>query len=385
MDRKVLFIKQSVQLEGCQILMRACLVVLLAALFSAGCDTNDGDRDPDATDTTSEASDSMDTAPDGTPEGRPVDILFVIHDSTGMSRVHPQLSDAYPVLIQGILAPSSAAPPIQDLHVGVISTDAGTGGYEVPECPDPIDGENGELLHEPSSLVSGCDSTYDAFLSYGSETPDTTQIDWIVTGTECIATLGTDGCWWSQALKATEKALVDHRDGVNAGFQRSDSILVIVFISDRNDCSVASGRDSIFDTEDVSLGRIGLRCFNSPDMLQPIDAYTTMLSALRSAPSDLLLGFIIGVAQDPACEGEGADLGGCLDLPEMIEEVDTSTGRTLLPCCGSPTTPSATPARRFIELAQDIGNQAHVQSICDTDYTPTMAWIVDRIQSIVGE
>jgi hypothetical protein len=358
--------------------------MLSAGLLGFGCGDNGGGWDLDATDSTSETADTSDVAPDGPPLGRAVDILIVMQDSSSMGMAQGQMAGAYPGLVQGLLA-STGHEPIHDLHIGVVSTDLGTGGYMVSSCPDPIDGGNGELLHVPNPAVGGCEATYPTYLFYEERTPDAARIDWVSTGIGCIATLGTDGCSWPQAFKAAGKALVDHRDGVNAGFLRYDSVLVVIFVSDQNECSVAPGSEGIFDVTDSSLGTMGLRCFNNPLMIQPLDMYSTLFSGLRTSPGDLLLAFVVGAAQDPACEGAGDAIGGCLDLPAMAEQIDTSTSHSLLPSCGSSSSPSATPARRYVELAQHFGAQAYVQSICDTDYSPTTGWIVERVLAIVGE
>jgi len=317
-----------------------------------------------------------------------VDILVVVDNSTSMAEEQASLAASFPLLIQSLLNPpdldGDTMPdhvPVRDLHIGVVSTDMGTGGYSVDSCSDPIDGDNGELQHTPNPSIAGCESAYPTYLSYESEEPDIPAIDRMATGFGCIATLGHDGCGWEQPLKAAGRALIDHRDGVNAGFLRPDSILAILFVSDEDDCSVALGSEGIFDTLDASLGHMDLRCFNHPDMVEPVATYITALESLRADPDRLVLGFIVGVPPGEQCEGDGSEITPCLDHPDMIERVDMPT-TSILPACTT-SSGSAPPGRRFVEIAQSFGESALVQSICTDDFDPAIQALTDRLHEVV--
>jgi hypothetical protein len=149
-----------------------------------------------------------------------------------MAEEQANLAENFPLLIHTLLDPEvdpvtgrPSHTPVSDMHIGVISTDMGTGGYTVETCSDPVDGDDGILQHDPNPSMPGCDSVYPGFLSYSSDEPDPGAIDWLATSFGCIAVLGTDGCGFEQPLNASRKALVDHRGGANAGFLRSDSLL----------------------------------------------------------------------------------------------------------------------------------------------------------------
>jgi hypothetical protein len=327
-----------------------------------------------------------DVVPDGPGIVRPVDMLFVVDNSMSMIEEQARMREAFPALIAGILDPPSPTRPVTDLHVGVVSTDMGTGSHELETCPDPVDGDDGVLLHEPSDEVSGCDTSYPPFLGYASETPDPGAIDWISQGFACIASLGIDGCGFEQQLKASTRALIDHRDGANAGFLREDSIVVVVYLSDEDDCSIAAGSEGIFDPLDSSLGHLALRCFNHSYMLESITTYIDGLQSIRPSSPDLLTAFIVGVPRDPACEGQGNDITGCLMHEAMTEAVDPGSMTELLPACQAlDAGTKATPARRFVLVAQDLSEQAFVQSICSPDYGQTVEWLMARIGDLAGD
>ncbi len=317
-----------------------------------------------------------------------VDILVVVDNSLSMEEEQASLTSSFPLLIQSLLDPQDldgdTRPdhvPVDDLHIGVVSTDMGTGGYPIASCPDPIDGDNGELQHTPNPSIAGCETAYPTYLSYEEEEPDVPAIDLMSTGFGCTATLGNDGCGWEQPLKAAAKALIDHRDGVNAGFLRPDSILTILFVTDEEDCSVAPGSEGIFDASDASLGHMDLRCFNHPDMVEPIDTYISVFQSLRADPAKLVLAFIVGVPQTEQCEGFGDAIPTCLDHPDMIERVDMPT-TSILPACTS-ASGSAPPGRRFVEIAESFGENALVQSICADDFGPAIQALTNKLHEIV--
>jgi len=319
-------------------------------------------------------------------EKRPIDILVVVDNSLSMELEQANLAEQFPTLIHSLLDPDIDPEtgklehtPAHDLHIGVISTDMGTGGYNVSTCTDPIDGDDGVLLHTPNPLIEGCDSTYASYLSYEAEPPDVPAVDKMALDFGCIATLGILGCGFEQQFKAARKALTVHTAGANAGFLRPDSILTILFVTDEEDCSVEPGSEGIFDTLDSSLGHLNLRCFNHPYMVQAVDEYVEAFRALREDPDDLVLGFIVGVPPVAVCQGEEADLEACLALPEMQEGIDPVSLTQLIPAC-STSNGDAFPARRFLGLAQQFGDSAVVQSICTDDFGPAIDALTKQLQ-----
>ncbi len=321
-----------------------------------------------------------------------VDILVMVDNSQSMSEEQATLRAQFPALIRSLLDPpvdpATGQPthvPVKDIHVGVVSSDMGTGGYTVTTCDDPVDGDDGVLQHAANPGVTGCDPTYASYLSYDEDPPDPSQIDWISTGFGCIATLGTDGCGFEQQLKAVRRALVDHDQmgGPNVGFLRPDSILTILWVTDEEGCSVADR--NIFDPANSALGHLNVRCFLNPWMVESIDAYEAAFDGLRSDPQKLVLAFIVGVPQDPACEGFGDELGSCLAHPAMLEQLDpmaSPPNSRLVPSCRT-ATGEAYPPTRFVNLAQRFGDRALVRSICTDNFEPAIRGLTDKLHEIV--
>src|SRR5690348_2498849 len=80
-----------------------------------------------------------------------VDLLFVVDNSGSMSEEQASLANQIPRLVNVLASGDADAdgtpdfPAVPSLHVGVISTDMGTGGYRVPTCDEPNFGDDGIL------------------------------------------------------------------------------------------------------------------------------------------------------------------------------------------------------------------------------------------------
>jgi hypothetical protein len=312
----------------------------------------------------------------------PVDILVVVDNSMSMAEEQASLASSFPTLLRGILE-GSGGIRVDDLHVGVVSTDMGTGGYDVETCFDPVDGDDGILQHEPNPSLAGCDSAYPSYLSYTAEPPDIPAVDKLSRDFGCIATLGIDGCGFEQQLKAGKRALVDHRDGENAGFLRPESLVIALFLTDEEDCSVKVGGEGIFDTLDSSMGHLCLRCYHHPHLLEPVETYVEALRSLRTDPDRLIAAFLVGVPEHGDCLGRGSDIPGCLDHPDMAGCVDPVSMTRLVPTCVT-STGEAYPGRRYVEVAQALGESSFVSSICADDFRPAMRDLAEMALEKVG-
>ncbi len=319
----------------------------------------------------------------------PLDVLVVVDDSRSMSEEQANLAENFPNLIREMLSPPidpvTGRPdhfPVTDLHIGVVSTDMGTGGYTVETCPDPIDGDDGILQHAPNPALAGCAPAYPTYLSYDDDTAVEGDIERLATGFGCIATLGSGGCGFEQHFKAAARALENAAlGGPNAGFLREGSVLAIVFVSDEEDCSVSD--PAIFNTADPSLGHLNLRCYLHAEMVHAVETYLDAYLATHPIER-LYVGAIVGVPADSSCEGAGDEIGGCLDHPMMNEEIDPVDPTRLRYVC-STATGNAMPARRFVTLAQDLGQHSMVGSICTDDFSPFVGELTGRLQSGIDE
>ena len=173
---------------------------------------------------------------DPEPPGK-LDILLVVDDSPGTIMADKQalFEIAIGELIDELL------PRIDDVHVGVITTSLGSNGAD--SCTEPA--QNGRARLVGGELLSW-DPSQDASLFRD-------RLEQIVVG------IGDDGCGFEATLEAWYRFLVDPSppldievtegvalpNGVDqnvldqrAAFLRPDSTVVIITLTDENDCSI---------------------------------------------------------------------------------------------------------------------------------------------------
>ena len=215
----------------------------------------------------------------------------------------------------------------------------------------------------------------------------------------CISTLGTSGCGFEQQLDAILKALTPstsgitfsmgttgHGDGMNAGFVRDDSLLAIIAVTDEDDCSTPN-TDLFNQTSAMYSGNLNLRCFMYPDATYPVSRYVDGFLGLRADAPDLLVyAAIVGVPPDLVMDTDNIDYDRILADPRMVESVDESNPTRLTPSCVT-ATGNAFPPRRMVSVAQQLearGSNGIVQSICQSDFTPALRAIIEKIADVLG-
>jgi len=338
-----------------------------------------------------------------------VDLLFMVDDSGSMSQEQASLAEQLPrlvrVLASGDLDEDGVQdfPPVKSLHVGVVSSDMGTGGFTVGTCSEPNFGDDGILRTEGNTSISECLATYPQFVEFtaeGGRDPESVAADF-----SCVAQLGTGGCGFEQQLEAVLKALTPsassvrfnmgtrgHGDGANAGFLRDESLLGVVLVTDEDDCS-ASDPELFDDASTAYPGNPNLRCFQYPAAVQPVERYVDGLLALREDPDLLVYGAISGVPTDLVeldADGDGkldreldpGDYEAILGDSRMEEMVDPEDPNRLRPSCNVPGRGLAFPPRRIVRVAQHLqerGANGVVQSICQADFGPALTAIIGKI------
>jgi len=202
----------------------------------------------------------------------------------------------------------------------------------------------------------------------------------------CLADRGTVGCGFEQPILAAIRGL-SREDQLE--FVRRDALLVVVVISDEDDCSVADP-DLYLDDEFASHGdgpsRVNLACGNHPERLHPVPSMYEKLTALKSRPNSVAFVGIVGVPPGDVCEGTGDMLDGCLDQDDMqlAEILETSSAGEerydFAPACtrevGGEVVARASPGRRYVELAKNgFRRMSYIHSICNADWSQAMAEI----------
>jgi hypothetical protein len=199
-----------------------------------------------------------------------VDVLFLIDNSPGMVAKQKLLAQAIP----GFMATLDAAAA--NYQIGIVTTDL---GFNVPNgsatgtpFPPPVvpscntaAGDDGVLQNIPcssrSSLSPEAQNDCNALCPnptyvpangarYISKINGVTNVPSRIsagmdigpaTAFQCMGITGDVGCGIEQPLEAVKRALDNHRPD-NQGFNRGNSILAVIFLTDEDDCSVQLGQ-----------------------------------------------------------------------------------------------------------------------------------------------
>lgn len=335
-----------------------------------------------------------------------VDLLLVIDNSGSMAQEQKTLTRQLPRLFSALTSGDLDADgvaelaPVRSLHVGVVSTDMGVGGFTVPTCAGRF-GDDGVLLTRGRVMRPVCAEAFPSFFEFAAD-DDTTEL---AVDVACVAGMGTAGCGFEQQLEAMLKPVTPstsalrfdgdttgHADGLNAGFLRPDSILLIVLLTDEEDCSAAD--PTIFDPANTTFdGNLSLRCFEYGDpargFVHPIERFVDGLLATRIDSTRLVVSAIVGIpeATSPA-PGTRPDWTSILGHPDMQEIYDPVGPSRLRPSCDRTDEAGdrslAFPPRRIVRTLEALdraGAHATVQTICRDDFSP----VVDATVLALGD
>lgn len=215
-----------------------------------------------------------------------VDILWVVDNSNSMQLEQSLLATGFKSFADELENTNS------NFHLGVITTDF-----------DYDDPERGRLLGNPAVITA--------------DTPD------YVTVFEERAQVGLNGSNKEKGLEAAEFALSPTMTtGPNAGFLRDDANLLVVIVSDEDDCS---DKGSLANEDSEA-------CYSDRDRLVPTGTFVNSFRSLKDRADKVRVSAIVG--------------------PENATAIcDQST----------------VPGRRYTEVAQQT--QGISGSICETDWS----------------
>lgn len=178
-----------------------------------------------------------------------VDILWVIDDSASMQEEQTTLTSGFRSFAEQLESSGT------DFHIGVITTSF--------EYDDPA---RGVLIGDPPFLTAADD--FEA-------------------GFAARATVGIGGADKEKGLEAATFALhpsMNLAGGPNEGFVRPDAQLLVIFVSDEEDCSDGG----------VLEGQPPTACYSESDLLPPPSRYIQDLRDLKRDDAMVSVGAIVG-------------------------------------------------------------------------------------------
>ena len=295
----------------------------------------------------------------GGPQVSAVDVLFVIDNSGSMSQEQTNLARQIPALVRDLASPpdrdGDGAPdwnPAEELRIGVVTTDVGTGSTMIDGSHCMAGGEDGALRGGVFEWSEGDDP--DAF----AERVRT-----------AVGSLGIVGCAFEQPLEAAARAIEHAPD---TGFPSDDGLLAVIIVTDEEDCSVDDDDTFFAPMQPVEYN---VYCGLHADQLTSVDELIGRIRGPRSE-QDFIFAAITGVPVDTAPD---ADLGALLASPQMQFRPDGAARPEPVPVCGSDLDlGKAQPARRLVQLAQRVPGSV-VTTICTDDFGPAIDEIGARI------
>ncbi len=231
-----------------------------------------------------------------------VDLLVMVDNSGSMRENQQNIMSQFRTMIQTLTQPPCVSdanpaphtcvasdpgdrpkyPAVSNMHVGVVSSDLGTPGSNVPGCMNGDLGDDGMLNpirnggalahHEPWVTApptfgrpTDCQdpNQFPSFISFTSGATDATTF---THDFQCNAGLYVGGCGLEAQLESVYRALVIHdatdhpgNTSPNAGFLRENALLAIVMLTDEEDGSV---RDCRFANGTPCEGQGGIDVYN---------------------------------------------------------------------------------------------------------------------------
>lgn len=292
------------------------------------------------------------------------DILFIIDNSATMVQEQGGLLNAMSTLEASLGSTAS-------YRVGVVTTDLGV-PYSVPTCIGC--GDDGKLQSQPS--LSSCQAPASKYLQ--NDRGSKSYSGSLAGAFRCLASVGTNGCGFEQPLQSAAVFLSNPNS-----FVRKDASLVLVIVSDEDDCSAKN--PTLYDPSNTSLGALtSFRCFSQGitcDQSNPaqLGTHTNCKPAVGGLLQDVSWYVKLVKGLKPAGRvGVVAIVG-----PPSPVNVGSSTGGqpVLKPSCQT-TNGLAVPAIRTKAFADAFAPHAKLHSICSSSYAPAMKDVATLVQSL---
>src|SRR6266700_1415901 len=175
-----------------------------------------------------------------------LDILFMVDNSQSMKPLQAKLLAQFPLFMDRLKIIPTAdgkGTALPDVHVAVISSDTGPGGFDDPGDACRFGGDQGQFQFAPRGAcpASPLHTTpkQQTFLAASMNETVTNYDGDLRDAFKCIAALGDTGCGFEGQLKSVRWALdPTFTPDTNVGFLRDEAFLAVILITNEDDCSV---------------------------------------------------------------------------------------------------------------------------------------------------
>ena len=277
-----------------------------------------------------------------------VDILWVVDDSPSMREEQVELGARFDEFITAL------ADLQADFHMAVVTTDRNDGGlFQTGPGPlqslrceaTPSDLEYCENLRLEEPFLVGDDYLVDADNPSAGFSTEELAADF-----RCIASAGDCGGAFERGLEMLKLSLSDDLGPANSGFLRDDAFLVVIFLTDEDDCS---NNDAFSITRDDD-------CYaqETREQLVPVQAYYDDLVALKGGDeSRVLIAGLIGPDDNLALQSY-EELGQNGPRFSCISQLQEGAGAA-----------NARDGERYRALIDLVGSRGIEESICQGDFS----------------
>jgi len=334
---------------------------------------------------------------------RKLDMLFVIDDSPEVRLPQDNLIRNFPSFLTRLMDP----PGLPDLHIAVISTDMGAGDGSIASC-DATGGKNGVFQHTArgTCMSTGLDPGATYIADNGLVRNYTGNLADVFT---CIAALGEQGCGFEHQFAATLRALgADGRPAPleNQGFLREDAYLVIIMLTNEDDCSAPAS--TFYDTttnanlasplgpaQNFRCNEFGHLCNGvKPPRLAPngsVDDAVTLDGCVSAESAGMLIpvGDVVAALRTVKPFPDQQIVVAAIAGPPAPYTVhwhapyvgtDTGPWPHMTHSCNGTDGSFADPSVRIAQWAGSYGDNGIFLSICDTNWAPSL----DRIAALLS-
>jgi hypothetical protein len=334
---------------------------------------------------------------------RDVDILFMVDNSQSMAPLITKLQRNFPTLTDFLKTLPGGLP---NVHLAVVSSDLGAGGEtRIMGCAPG--GQGGEFHDSPTT---GCPAaatgftipTGDHFISVINGTPNYAPATLDISDVfSCIANVGDTGCGFEHQIQSTVRALGGDPNfplpDKNSGFLRQQAYLVIVMLTNEDDCSAPPDTglftanqqhvtDPLGQLASYRCNEFGHLC-GTPPAAPPHATATGDLSPCHSAEDGTLLKVADMVANIKALKADPTTIlvsviGG-LPTPYIVDlTAPNIAGDPMAPvvrhsCVTPGTNPAeyADPGVRLNDFVTAFGANGLFEEICADSFVPALQQI----------